>query len=609
MIKFTLLLLFITLNTFGQTPEKIILETDKPYYLAGQEIQLQVNVYDAQQPQPTFLSIPLYVEWVDLKNKKILERWNMKLENGEAKLTFRTSEKLSSGYYQIRAYTNWMKNFYIPTQNILVLGTNYQSEIAEIQPDTNIQVFNKNTSLVADLINRIAVSVTNSFNAPLTTNILLTNSKNDSLMSFKTDTLGIGVLQFTPIMGENYHLKVGTKTINLAPIVTSGTVLISELQNGIAKIFIQNKITQEDSLTLVIQQRGQLINSFRISTKKPLIRLNIEDKELKSGILNINLFDSNSKLISEQMIFVKNTTDSVSVSWLLDTEVGEAIKTNDMLLINRQLQTKTNKLFSPDITEKAKIFEPESGLCIKGKVFLKKNAKPKKMNISLIIEEMESTEKQFHVTNVLPNGEFSFINLTFYGNNSGTLMATDNNQDVNILIDSVAIPPIDSPQIAIDWRPFVQQKEKLEEVRYATFEEILRLNKEKITTLDEVTVTAKKKIQNLNSMMDKAEPAQVIDLSKRPVSNPDFGPFFSQYIAYRMRKYPSSVTVKVFVDGTEIWDEPHNMFSIANVVIWEGTEAAVFGADIVVNLVSRPMNDTNRSNKQFDKLLIGYHKN
>ncbi len=91
--------------------EKVHLHLDKPYYSIGEDIWFSAYVVNAEENKLSLLSKVLYVDIVD-ENGKLKKTQVLPLENGLsnghidlADTTFR------AGTYQLRAYTNWMRNF------------------------------------------------------------------------------------------------------------------------------------------------------------------------------------------------------------------------------------------------------------------------------------------------------------------------------------------------------------------------------------------------------------------------------------------------------------------------------------------------------------------
>lgn len=89
-------------------PEKIYLQTDKPYYVAEDTIWLKVYVVNAQihRPSPSnFVYVELINQQDSVQNRIKIRRDSMGFQ-GYLKL----NKNLPVGEYALRAYTNWMRN-------------------------------------------------------------------------------------------------------------------------------------------------------------------------------------------------------------------------------------------------------------------------------------------------------------------------------------------------------------------------------------------------------------------------------------------------------------------------------------------------------------------
>jgi TonB-dependent SusC/RagA subfamily outer membrane receptor len=104
--------------------EKVYLQTDKPYYSAGEEIWFKGYLVNATTLEPTALSKFVYVELID-KLDSVFYRVKIKKDSldfgfaGHIKL----KPEVPFGYYSLRAYTYWMQNVpkeYFFSKNLLI---------------------------------------------------------------------------------------------------------------------------------------------------------------------------------------------------------------------------------------------------------------------------------------------------------------------------------------------------------------------------------------------------------------------------------------------------------------------------------------------------------
>lgn len=102
--------------------EKLYLQTDKPYYSAGEEIWFKGYLVNAATLDPNTLSQFIYVELID-KRDSVLSRVKIKRDSLGFDGYISLKPELSKGNYAIRAYSYWMQNtgkdfFY--TKNVLI---------------------------------------------------------------------------------------------------------------------------------------------------------------------------------------------------------------------------------------------------------------------------------------------------------------------------------------------------------------------------------------------------------------------------------------------------------------------------------------------------------
>jgi len=105
--------------------EKIYVHTDRSSYLCGEIVWFKAYLTNAANNQPLSLSKVIYVEVLNKLHQPVLQEKIAGSEgygSGSVFLPF----SLSSGNYELRAYTNWMKNFSADNyfkKNIAIINT------------------------------------------------------------------------------------------------------------------------------------------------------------------------------------------------------------------------------------------------------------------------------------------------------------------------------------------------------------------------------------------------------------------------------------------------------------------------------------------------------
>jgi len=89
--------------------EKVYLQTDKPYYSAGENVWFKGYVVNAVSHLPKSLSQFLYVELID-KSNAVITRVKIKKDSLGFDGYIKLKPELHTGNYALRAYTLWMQN-------------------------------------------------------------------------------------------------------------------------------------------------------------------------------------------------------------------------------------------------------------------------------------------------------------------------------------------------------------------------------------------------------------------------------------------------------------------------------------------------------------------
>lgn len=100
----------IQVSSHASHAEKIYLQLDSKVYTLDQTIWFKSVVITAYNHAPSKLSGVLYVELIG-PDERIVEQKLIKLKEGIGDGFFELRQDYAEGAYQIRAYTEWNKNF------------------------------------------------------------------------------------------------------------------------------------------------------------------------------------------------------------------------------------------------------------------------------------------------------------------------------------------------------------------------------------------------------------------------------------------------------------------------------------------------------------------
>ena len=599
------------LKTLASIPREIVkIEGIKPYYLAGERLSIEINVAkywlkvasnqnlikDKLSPS----SVPLYVDLIDLTQGKIVERFIVKLNEGSANLSFSTSMVLSTGNYQIRAYTNWMRNFSEKgffKQNFTVFSQNYQQEFARVQHKKSLfdtlLIHTEGGYLVDSLKSKITVETIDSFGKKNSIPFSLLNNKNDTLIIAQTDSAGIATFNLIPRKTEIYRIIAENKVYTLPNALPKGTIFTVDNLSSKEKlrVFIQTNKISNDKFILVLMKEEQMVAWKNFEMNKNSILINIPKNRL-FGEINCFLIDNNGMIIAERLI---------------DVNLSEI--TQDAIAIDRELmsQPPTEFLYFKQLLD----YPVEKGLTLKGKIESlngKENKKEIRLSMVLSNTRNDTTKQNIQTFFTKAKNQFAFQNLDFFGKTKVTFIAPNNKVILDTLSD---IPPILNYKMPINWY-LIQSKEGFADIakkQEEVFLENTRQARENIK-LDEVEIRAKK--MDVNAV-NGISPNIVLD-EKRIINQPTMSGLLYLLIPPRKKRFGTGL--KVFIDSQELrQDEIDNIdlditpSSVEKVLVFEEVIPAIYGRATcaIVIVLQRGASKANfKSNDSF--IVEGYYK-
>jgi hypothetical protein len=130
---------------FSSLAEKIYIQTDSRVYTNNKTIWFRAVVTDAVEHLPTKLSGVLYVELID-PSEKIMEKKLIRITEGVGDGFIELSPDYPEGLYQLRAYTEWNKNFgndFIFREYLQIFPT---GAVAKVNPIRDITLVNEDNN-------------------------------------------------------------------------------------------------------------------------------------------------------------------------------------------------------------------------------------------------------------------------------------------------------------------------------------------------------------------------------------------------------------------------------------------------------------------------------
>ena len=310
-----------------KTPqEKVYLHFDKPYYMAGETIWYAGYLFDAINHGIDSVSTVLYVDLIDPSVGKVLQSLTLKCQSGMTQGSFVLPDNLPQGTYQVRAFTSYMRNYddsYFFKRDIKVWqskpGKATDAEYEQLAKVADMQFFPEGGYLVNDVDCRLAFKAVNMAGHGIDVEGTIMENDTGMVCAFKSENLGMGMVNFIPKAGKIYTAKLKTAvsdakmaTIALPHAQAVGYILaVDNVSNkDFVRVIVINNTPKEaataKNVTLLGHQRGRFCFGSAISEAKKTSIIRIPRTGIPDdGIVHLTLFDPEGKPLCERLIFAQ----------------------------------------------------------------------------------------------------------------------------------------------------------------------------------------------------------------------------------------------------------------------------------------------------------------
>ncbi len=296
-------------------PERMYIQFDKPAYAAGETVWFKA--YLMAGILPTEISKNCYTDFYDV-NGNLLAHSVFPIVQGGAAGEFVVPDSLTSSAVHIKAYTTWMLNFdtaFLFQKNIPITQKTPQKDIIKITVIPSLQFFPEGGDMIEGLPSRIAFLANDQYGRPVKIKGLVVNNSGAVTDTIKTEHDGMGSFHINPKKGETYTAKWtdeqnASHTTSLPSADANGATLEISAASGKTAFMIRRSDNAPDNmkqLHIVGTMHEQLVYMANANlSENSSIGGNIPTSELATGVLQITLFSSDWKPLSERICFVNN---------------------------------------------------------------------------------------------------------------------------------------------------------------------------------------------------------------------------------------------------------------------------------------------------------------
>jgi len=296
--------------------EKIYLHTDRSSYWTNDDIWFKAYLKESPIPECNF-----YVELLNASGT-IVQKKLFWAQNGMAYGDLHASDTLSSGVYQIRAYTGWMRNFedqWFFRKDLVILNPSDKKtsgEISKLKEDNvDFQFFPEGGTFLIGVENKVAFKATDNHGKGLDVEGKVLDERGNVVARFKSQFRGMGNFVFKPERGKKYTAEIVLndnikKKVKL-PIAEEFGVSLSIDTGDSVKLPIHISVgsignNPSDDFLLVAQANGLVAFKSEVKLTNGACNLAVMKDSLPQGIIQFTLFDENLVPRCERLIFINH---------------------------------------------------------------------------------------------------------------------------------------------------------------------------------------------------------------------------------------------------------------------------------------------------------------
>jgi hypothetical protein len=298
----------VTMAEDFQIQERVLLTLDQDLYLAGEHINFFALTFDAALQIPIDLSSILYVELLNQDNI-VVNSIKILLNKGEGTNRLQIPRQLRTGYYYIRAYTNYMKNFgpgifFIKKMKLVnpFYTILYKDENKSDSEELKLDIGHEGGKIIYGIENKIVFFNSNSINR-----VFVRLYKNDSVMAETETKNGFGVFVFTPVVNANYRIEaisgsIKKTTVKLKDFAQSGVICrLDSVVNNRAYLKVITQNFDKFPLSVFIDNNG-IVYEYNKKLYNPETLLKIE---LPAGLNKIMLKNGMDEEVSYRLVYIE----------------------------------------------------------------------------------------------------------------------------------------------------------------------------------------------------------------------------------------------------------------------------------------------------------------
>ncbi|WP_309547128.1 carboxypeptidase-like regulatory domain-containing protein [Spirosoma foliorum] len=293
----------------------IFVHTDKPFYATGDRMWLSAYLLDAATNRRPFGETAMHVDVLTPAGKLVQHQW-LRVTDGRAVGSFRFSDSLASGTYRLRAYTDEDDGQIRPAfeRSIAVNNLGQISLLkptdAELKP-LDVQVLPEGGRWIIGLPARLGVKLVDPDGKGVMASGRVVTNEGKEVCPVTVNAFGMGSFVMTPEVDKKYYADVvhngQHQLVPLPPAEKEGYNFSADVvsdTNRLALTITGTNLPSLDSVYVLIQQRGRLVDQRKILLQNGIARVSLPVEGLPAGLNQITLYNAAARPQAERLVFI-----------------------------------------------------------------------------------------------------------------------------------------------------------------------------------------------------------------------------------------------------------------------------------------------------------------
>ncbi len=297
-----------SINMFTET---VWLETDRYHYLSGENIRFRASLLEKDTYKPSVLSKNIRIELIDPEGQPMARR-NIELAGSLTSGNILIPADVETGWYRLRAYTNWMRNFSVSGFSVLdvkIVNPVDLKPVSENEQTTSIRVnlYPAGGYLVPGYANECGIFTSDGRETPLPVSGYIIDDLKDTLAEFQSDRTGWDLCRFIPQSDRNYEAIVDgylTEQVSSDRLITKEEAILVEVAEDGGQICVQLNNLRPGlykDISILLHRTGSLYWHEKRTAYSAGMEIMIPEKEIPKGIVQVTVLGGDTIILAARL--------------------------------------------------------------------------------------------------------------------------------------------------------------------------------------------------------------------------------------------------------------------------------------------------------------------